>query len=71
MTIRSIRECDRCGKIAGSHIDMHRRWTQIYAARVDGRDVVGTSATPADLCENCTQDLRSFVFASKQPDEAQ
>lgn len=55
---REVIECDRCGEDAAGARDSNGR---LYAATLSGRDVIGTSERPADLCGDCMADLATFM----------
>lgn len=41
MSKRKIVECDRCGEMGSEHAVDRSAWAQIYAATLDGKDLVG------------------------------
>lgn len=61
MSKRKIIECDRCGAIDSDNAVDRSAWAQIYAATLSGTDVVGTMETPADLCGDCGDALKSWM----------
>jgi hypothetical protein len=62
MSRRQIIECDRCGSIGDEDTDRENRG-RVYAATLNGRDRVGSSETPADLCGGCMDDLVAWLTA--------
>jgi len=65
MSKRKIIECDRCGEIGSEHAVDRSAWAQIYAASLDGKDLVGTAEVPADLCGDCSAELKVWMGPSQ------
>jgi len=61
MSKRKIIECDRCGGTCSEHAADRSAWSQIYAATLDGKDLVGTAEIAADLCGDCSAELEAWM----------
>lgn len=68
MSRRSIIECDRCGAITGDRERDREVWALGYVATVSGKDLLGSSETPADLCGHCSSELRAFLLKARETD---
>lgn len=61
MAVRKIIECDLCDDLIDEDSLKRNVWCRAYIAKRAGGDVLGTSETPADICEDCSRSLGQWI----------
>lgn len=62
MSRKQIVVCDRCGVVTDEASLDRNDWSLALDGTLSGRELVGTSECPAELCGDCTSELRAFML---------